>query len=255
MVRDLAKAVVINVGANKNPRYGGFRAPIFPDGSFEFMHVPWQQEYGEEPSDHKYRNYRYCEQSVPQALWDKSYIESPNFRIHAYAGTRGADAVNSYIWRLDPNDFLMFYATLAFQDVEGKKPENWINQNWGAYIIGYFCVDLICKRSEALSEQKCRQVFEEYDFFKAALKRQDKSNGTPWVKGKRNESGLLEKAIPLSRPEKENSQKWSDLAHELLRSATGKILGENAVFQAVLACEGGSLERLLSKCVLRTNDC
>lgn len=251
----MVKAVVINVGTNKNPRYGGFQAPIFSNGSFEFMHIPWQPEYGEEPTSQKYTKYKYYEKCVPQHLWDKSYVESPNFRIHAYASTRGADAVNKYIWSLSPDDFLMFYATLAFQDVEEKRPESWINAKWGAYIIGYFRVNFICKRSEALSERKYRQAFEEYDFFKAALKRQDKSNGTPWVKGKRDESGLLEKAIPLSMPEKENSQKWSDLAHELLRSATGKILGENAVFQAVLTCEGERLERLRSKCVLRTNDC
>lgn len=35
----LAKSFAVNVGVNKNRKWGGFRAPIFSNGYFEFMHM------------------------------------------------------------------------------------------------------------------------------------------------------------------------------------------------------------------------
>jgi hypothetical protein len=43
---DLVKGIVINVGVNKNSKCGGFRGPIYSDGTFEFIHIPWQDYYG-----------------------------------------------------------------------------------------------------------------------------------------------------------------------------------------------------------------
>jgi hypothetical protein len=57
--RGLAKGVAINVGANTEPEWGGFRGPIFPNGSFEFVHIPWKEKYGTiQPQPKKYESYK-----------------------------------------------------------------------------------------------------------------------------------------------------------------------------------------------------
>jgi len=56
----MAKGVAINVGVNTVPRWGGFRGPIFSDGSFEFVHIPWKDEYGlTEPPPRRYSDMPY----------------------------------------------------------------------------------------------------------------------------------------------------------------------------------------------------
>jgi len=45
-VIDMAQSVAINVGVNTKKECGRFRGPIFPDGTFEFIHIPWQKKYG-----------------------------------------------------------------------------------------------------------------------------------------------------------------------------------------------------------------
>jgi hypothetical protein len=57
--------------------------------------------------------------------------------------------------------------------------------------------------------------------------------GVPWVKGIEGQSGLLRTVVPLSRPERGNSQKWSNKARRLLTSTNGNSLGEDAIFQTV----------------------
>jgi hypothetical protein len=102
-----------------------------------------------------------------------------------------------------------------------------------------------------LADQVAREAFREYTWFKSLLRLGYRDDGAPWVKGIRQESGLLHKAIPLSRPE--DSQKWSNLAGELFKTSTQKRLDiyKKAVFQTVLTCEGDCLDKLLTKCILR----
>jgi len=247
----VAKGVAINVGVNTNPEWGGFRGPIFSDGSFEFIHIPWKDKYGMiEPPPKKYDEMPYSEY-VPQ--WVKKLypyvLVSPNFNNCTYASTRGAPA-NKPILELGPGDYLLFYATLKW-DERGNR-EEWINPDWGAYIVGFFKIDFVHKSlKHILADQVAREAFREYTWFKSLLKLGYRDDGAPWVKGIRQESGLLHKAIPLSSPE--DSQKWSNLAGELFKTSTQKRLDINkkAVFQTVLTCEGDCLDKLLTKCILR----
>lgn len=105
-----------------------------------------------------------------------------------------------------------------------------------------------------LTNNAAKEAFEDYTWFKSLLKRGIIDDaGPPWVKGIREESGLLEKAIPLSSCE--DPEKWSDLACKLFRTTTGKRLdaNEKAKFNWVLRCDDECLDELLTKCVLRKN--
>ena len=247
----LAKGVVINVGVNTNPKWGGFRGPIFSDGSFEFIHIPWKPKYEMiEPPPKKYDEMPYSSY-VPESV-KKNYeyvLVSPDFRNCTYASTTYA-AANKPILDLEKGDFLLFYSTLDFKD-ERRKREDWINPKWGAYIVGLFKIDFI-KESlrHVLADKVAREAFKEYTWYKSLLTLGVTDDGAPWVKGIKKESGLLKKAVPLSSPD--DSQKWSDLACDLFRTSRGRRLDANkkAIFQTVLTSEGECLDKLLTKCIL-----
>jgi len=254
----LAKGVAINVGVNTKREWGGFRGPIFSDGSFEFIHIPWVEEkYGMietiEPRPRKYKEMPYASY-VPESLQDRFLAESPNFRIKAYASSQGSRA-NKHILNLNPReDYLIFYATLRFHDEKGQK-EDWINEEWGAYIVGLFKVDFVIPRNRVLFEEYAIEAFEEYDFYKILLNDPDPFIETPWVKGIEEESGLLKKAIPLNDPK--DSHKWSDLAYELFTKSwkTKLDINKQANPRIALTCKGECLDKLLTKCILRKSNC
>ena len=245
----MARGVAINVGVNTNPEWGGFRGPIFSDGSFEFIHIPWKEHYGMiEPPPKRFYEMPYSSY-VPESLKNEYVLVSPDFDNCAYASTIGAPA-NKPIFSLKQGDYLLFYAMLRFIKTEEDK-EDWINPHWGAYIIGLFEIASIDESIyHVLDDENAIEAFKEYDWFKIQLQGPYDWD-TPWVKGVTGKSGLLEKAIPLSDPQ--DPQKWSDLAYNLFRTSKGKRLDVNkkAVFQTILTCEGECLDPLLTKCALR----
>lgn len=90
MVKSLAKSVAINVGVNTKREWGGFRGPIFPNGSFEFIHIPWKEKYGRiEPPPKKCEQYKTYNSYIKQRLKNRyTYIlESPDFYHCTYAST------------------------------------------------------------------------------------------------------------------------------------------------------------------------
>lgn len=103
----MAKSVAINVGANTEPEWGGFRGPISPNGSFEFIHIPWKEKYGRiEPPPKKYEQYKTYNSYIKQRLKDKyiHILESPDFCHCTYASTvnEGIPApANKHIFKLN----------------------------------------------------------------------------------------------------------------------------------------------------------
>lgn len=116
----MAKGVAINVGVNMDPNWGGFRGPIFSDGSFEFIHIPWHEERYEvvEPRPKKYEEMPYSSY-VPETLKNKYVLVSPDFDNCTYASTDVAVAANKAIRGLNKEDTLLFYATLDFKEERG----------------------------------------------------------------------------------------------------------------------------------------
>ena len=246
----LTKGVAINVGVNTNAEWGGFRGPIFSDGSFEFIHIPWKRKYGMiEPPPKKYDEMPYSSY-VPDSLKNEYVLVSPDFYNCTYASTTDAPA-NKPILGLKKGDTLLFYATLDFSDEKGER-DAWINLRWGAYIVGLFKIEFIYESlRHVLANEVAKGAFKEYTWFKSLLKLGIHDDRAPWVKGIEEESGLLKKAIPLSRPE--DPQKWSDPACDLFRTSRGKKLNVNkkAIFQTVLICEGECLDKLLARAHLQ----
>lgn len=125
------KAVAINVGVNNNAEWGGFRAPIFSDGRFHFIHIPWKDPYGKiEPAPNSYIEMNYAGFVAPR--WkNKQVFVSPDFKNKTYASANSGQLspADKPIRMLVSNDFLFFYATLDFIGDAAKKKE-WINASW-----------------------------------------------------------------------------------------------------------------------------
>ena len=136
---------------------------------------------------------------------------------------RARAPVNKYLKDLkEKEDFLFFYSTLDYTD-NGTEKVEWVNPNWGAYLIGYFKIE---KNYESLkyvlSSEKGISLFKDYAWFKSLKFQKIPDDSAPWIKGIVGESCLLKKAIPLS--DANNSQAWSIIAYSFLRTLTGKKL-------------------------------
>lgn len=248
----MAKSVAINVGVNKNPQWGNFRGPIFPDGRFEFVHIPWKEKYGMiDPPPKKYEDYKVYDQYIKQRVKreHKYILESPDFRHCVYASTviegRHVPANKPIFSLKQGEDYLLFYATLNFYGDESQK-ESWINKDWGAYLVGLFKIDKIYPGlKEVLADEDAREAFKEYTWFRSLRQLGSEDGGAPWVRGIKEKSGLLEKAIPLSSAE--DPERWSNVTRRLFGVAADKKLVPRIVYR----CEHECLNELLSKCVFR----
>lgn len=129
------KSVAINIGAN-NDTSGG-RGPIYKDGSFRYVPITEADETVIEPS--------YSDLGLddvrPEAAQETVVHFDPEFPELGYGenytyGDRHTPKTTQ-IAELEEGDILFFYATLDYAD-DGAPEYKWINEGWGAYIIGHF---------------------------------------------------------------------------------------------------------------------
>lgn len=131
------RAVAINVGANTNEP--GFRAPVRPDGRFEYVPIPESL-----PTSDPVPAYGDLElDCVPADLLDvpvhldPEFPEYPRCERYTYGDEHGVKA--GPLSELSAGDYLLFYATLSPAGVAEELPE-WQASDWGAYLIGHFRV-------------------------------------------------------------------------------------------------------------------
>lgn len=186
------KSVALNIGANSDTPGG--RAPIFADGSFRYVPITEGDETVSEPTYHDLG----LDDTRPKAAHDSVTHFDPEFPEVAYGqnytyGDRHTRKTFE-ISKLDKGDVLFFYATLDYAD--DPDPEfDWINEEWGAYIIGHFTLE-----RDPISKN-------EYDALPAEVKEQVKNNAhfrreefdaEYIVLGNPEQSQLYDKPIPLS---------------------------------------------------------
>ena len=188
------RAIAINVGANTN--LPGVRGPIFPDGSFEYVPIPER-----EPTATAVPTYADLDLSVtlPPDTADAPVHFDPEFAGYAgrtaytYGDEHGVKA--GPLSRLDPGDYLLFYATL---DLHGDADDaaDWVAPGWGAYLVGEFRVDRVLTGDayrEAADETRTR-------FATNAHVRRDPFDAKVLVAGGER-SRLFGRAVPLSSPD------------------------------------------------------
>lgn len=186
------RAIAINIGANTNAP--GFRGPVYPDGSFEYVPIPES-----EPTRVRVPTYDELELDleIPAAVRDRPVHLDPEFSEYpccercTYGDDYGVKA--GPISTLVEGDFLLFYATLSMvgEPHPSQPPE------WGAYLIGEFRVQQVVtgEEYEALSESEQRP------FRNNAHVKRENFDARVLVLGDPKQSSLFATAVPLSSPE------------------------------------------------------
>jgi hypothetical protein len=200
------RAIAINVAANTT--LPGFRGPLRPDGSFEYVPIPER-----EPTDDPVPTYADLNLGieVPADLRDRRVHLDPCFRgqygcpEYTYGDEHGVKA--GPLSTLSAGDWLLFYATLE-PGVAGRNPPglggptpgdaqrpDWAAPEWGAYLIGAFRlgVDAVSGEEFATLDPAERERFESN-----AHRKRSTPDAEVLVYGDPEESRLFERAIPLS---------------------------------------------------------
>ncbi len=183
------RAVAINVGANTNQP--GFRGPINPDGSFEYIPIPES-----EPTTEAVPTYgdlaSHLQTPIPDSLTETPVHLDPEFpgypycEQYTYGDDHGVKA--GPLSELSAGDYLFFYATLTVTE-----SADWLPPEWGAFLIGQFRLD----RDPVVPEGGAATD----DWFgnNAHCKR-DPMDARVLIAGDPTESRLYDRAHPLSTP-------------------------------------------------------
>jgi hypothetical protein len=128
------KSVSLNVATNDD--YPGGRGPIYADGSFRYVPIPEEESTAKEPtySDLNLEDIRPPSTHNTVAHFDPEFPEFEYGRNYTY-GDRWTTKTRE-LAKLEEGDILFFYATLDYAD-EAESEYEWINPDWGAYIIGH----------------------------------------------------------------------------------------------------------------------
>ena len=202
------RAIAINVAANTN--MPGFRGPIYPDGSFEYVPIPER-----EPTSTAVPTYADLDLRlpIPADVADTPVHLDPAFAGYAdcerytYGDEHGVKA--GPLSSLSPGDYLFFYATLTTHDWPGDADVgadgshdadgptvDWIAPDWGAYLVGHFRV----RRAITGDEYRALPADERAVFDANAHVRRADFDAKVLVEGD-DDSRLYDRAVPLSAPD------------------------------------------------------
>lgn len=186
------KSVAINVGANSSTPGG--RGPIYSDGSFRFVPITESDESVPEPtfSHLGLEDVRPASVHHIVAHFDPEFPEIAFGREYTYGDRHPPKTTR--IAELEEGDVLFFYATLNYVDREEPEFE-WINDEWGAYIIGQFVLERnpVSKEEYASLPPEMKRRFEGN-----AHVRRAKFDAEYLVLGDAVDSRLYDVPIPLS---------------------------------------------------------
>lgn len=186
------KSVAINVGANSGSPGG--RGPIYADGSFEYVPIAEADDTVSEPTyadldlskvrpETEHRTVVHFDPEFPELGYGENYTYGDR---HAPKTTRIAE--------LEEGDILFFYATLDYAG-ETSPDHDWINRDWGAYLIGHFTLEF-----DPISKEEYHSLPADVKekFATNAHVRRDEFDAEYLVLGNSDESRLYETPVPLS---------------------------------------------------------
>jgi hypothetical protein len=182
------KALLIRVGIDSGA--GGGLAPVFPDGSFEYIPIP------EDANSVESR--RYCTEEgrsgilfsefVPKKYRRRKLHYDPEFQTNTY-GDYKVKRMNI----VEKGDIIAFYAGLVTMEGYGV---GWVKtKETGLYLIGKIVVSDILHVNHSISKD---EVLSRKLNLNAHFKRHNDSNYYI-CKGFSTKSGLLDKAVPISK--------------------------------------------------------
>lgn len=231
--------IAINVGANTS--LPGFRAPVLPDGRFQYVPIPER-----EPTAQSVPTYADLDAALDGSLaeslaWsippdyhdlpvhlDPEFATYPFCEHYTYGDEHGVKAAP--LSTLEADDYLLFYATLSTVE-----PAEWLPPTWGAYLIGHFrlAVDpLTAADIEDLSAAELPRFQNNAHLKRAAVDARVLLCGQP------NGSALYDRVVPLSSRHGGTDPGW--IVRELSADS-----GRGPWWRRPLRFDERALERLL----------
>lgn len=184
----MPRSVAINIGANTT--LPGVRAPVYPDGHFEYVPIPEREPTAVAPPTYADLD---LETDVPADAVDSPVHLDPEFAEYPYcdAYTYGDEhAVKAGpLSDLATGDYVFFYATLS----TAGDPQDWIAPEWGAYLVGVFRLD-----RDPVTDYAALDSAERERFANNAHVKRETVDAAVLLSGDPAESRLLDRAIPLS---------------------------------------------------------
>jgi hypothetical protein len=239
----MPQSCFVNVGANTGN--GGFRAPIYDDGSFVYAPIPEEDvtvnhptydDLGIEPEaipDGKLDTVVHFDPEVPEYEPGEAYT-------YGDKGTKATRLVNE----LREGDYLFFYATLESTEDAAL---SWIHPYWGVYLIGHFqlAVDPV--------------PGDEFDEVDAAVRdrlannahvRRNEFDADVLILGDPETSQLYSRAVPLSVAETQEGDKYpqpNQLARQELTSLNQTTdYGSSPWYRWLMLADDGGTDQFLT---------
>lgn len=182
------KAMLLRVGIDKGT--DGTLAPIFQDGSFEY--IPISEGDSQSKEDRTYKNTigrtgKRLSTYLPKGIENRTMHFDPEFETFTYGDPTSK---RNYLLKLREDDMLVFYV--------GLSPFQNDNHKIGLYIIGYFTIKKVLdfNQLEPKEIEECYQLYPN----NAHLKRSYDTEDLVMVVGDKIRSRLLDKAILISQP-------------------------------------------------------
>ncbi len=184
-------AIAINVGANTNEP--GFRGPVRPDGSFEYIPIPESEPATDPPT---YGDLApHLDTAIPDDLRDRPVHLDPEFpeypccERYTYGDDHGIKA--GPLSELAAGEYVFFYATLSVQS-----PADWLPPTWGAFLIGHF---RLAQDPLTGEEYAALDAAGQDPFLNNAHVRRNPVDARVLLLGDPEESMLYDHCVPLSR--------------------------------------------------------
>ena len=182
----MKKAMLLRVGIDKG--CGGALAPIFEDGSFEFIPIPES-----DPDSTESKTYMNTEGRtghplayyLPVKIKDDSMHVDPEFETFTYGDPT---IKRNYLLKLDKDDLVVFYA--------GLTPFMTDKYDEALYIIGYFTVNDVIDFNQ-LTKKEAEDASKLYPN-NAHIKRSMNYQNLVIIAGDKEKSRLLDNAILIS---------------------------------------------------------
>jgi hypothetical protein len=180
------KAMLLRVGIDKGT--DGALAPIFADGSFEYIPISESDPLSMEKRTYKTvigRRGKPLSTYLPDGIENRVLHFDPEFATFTYGDPTSK---RNYLLKLNQNDLLVFYA--------GLTPFRTLRQKEGLYIIGFFTIEKVGDFNK-LTKGEIAEWRKAYPN-NAHIKRSDGTADLVITVGNRSKSRLLDEAIPIS---------------------------------------------------------